>query len=143
MPRGNGNVKKIPRRTRIDLVLNVKALSTNKLYAGIKKRSWHYKKYRKVVFDLLKDVNKEGLNLTGNLTLHIEVGFSSPLSDLSNCIKGIEDILCEWLSFDDRQIVSMKLDKYLVNKGEEYMKISICKTRKKVDKRVKYGKKIY
>ncbi len=140
MPKGNGDVKKIPNRRRIDLEVPLKALSTNKLYAGVKKRSWHYKKFRKDMFKALNNIDKLGVKLTGSLTMNLEVGFSSPLNDLSNSIKGTEDILSEWLGFNDRQIVTMVLNKFLVNKGQEYIKVSICKTRKKIDKRYKEKK---
>ena len=59
--------------------------------------------------------------MTGNLNFVMIVGFSSSLSDLSNSVKAIEDILKDYFDFDDRQIVEIHLHKRLVNKGDEYM----------------------
>lgn len=137
MPNGNGNVKKIPTKGKIHLTIPLKALSTNKLYAGVKKRSWHYKKFRKEMFRFLGNIEKVGVCLSGNLVMDMEVGFSSPLNDLSNSIKGTEDILAEWLGFNDRQIVTMVLNKFLVKKGDEYIKVTLRKTKKNVDRRRK------
>lgn len=132
---GNGSP---PRRKKqnIDVVLHLPALSTNKLYAGVKRRSHHYKTYRKRVFKILNEYDSN-VNLKGNLSLYLEVGFSSPLSDLSNAIKGLEDLLCEYFRFDDRQIVHIEMNKFLVNKGEEYIKAQVKKSRKNIDRRSK------
>lgn len=136
--RGNGSPKK-KRKDSYSIILPIKALSTNKLYAGVKTRSWHYKKYRKKVFQLL-DGSGGNLNLSGNLQLTMEVGFSSPLSDVSNAVKGIEDILSEYLGINDRQIFVLHVEKYLVHKGDEYIKVKINKVRRKFDKRTKGNK---
>lgn len=138
MPKGNGNVKKNGVKRRVELTIPMAALSVNKLYGGVKKRSYHYKKFRKNIFRYLADstdYRRNGVSLNGNLTLKMEVGFSSPLSDLSNAIKGIEDVLAEFYNFNDRQIVRIELDKILVKKGDEYMKVTISQNRKKIDRR--------
>jgi len=135
MPRGNGNVRKTKIRRRIDVTIPYPALSTNKMYSGRKRRSVYYKSFRKKVFQYLDGHLDGHVNLRGNLGLKLEVGFSSPLSDLSNAIKALEDIMTEYLHFNDRQIVHIEMFKYLVNKGEEYMKLSIYKTKRNVDRR--------
>jgi len=117
------------------------ALSTNKLYGGRKHRSFHYKKYRKDIFKFLKDNYPDPVNLKGNLVLTMEVGFSSSLSDLSNSVKGIEDCIASFYNFNDRQIISIRLEKYLVNKGDEYIKLKLRGSKRDIDRRVKYGRK--
>lgn len=131
--------KKPKRRKRrsLDLKIPIKAISTNKLYGGKKVRSWYYKKYRKQIFRFLDDNYRDEVSLTGNLTMELEVGFSSTLNDASNSIKGVEDCIAEYYKFNDRQIVSIKVDKYLVNKGKEYTLVKIKKTRKNIDRRSK------
>lgn len=138
MPKGNGSPRKHTRKQSIKLYLPVPALSTNKMYSGRKTRSWHYKKFRKQVFALLKDESKH-VDLSGNLQLSMDVGFSSPLSDLSNAQKSIEDIIAEYFEFNDRQIVSIKLEKFLVNKGDEFMRIILKKSKRDIDGRSKHG----
>ncbi len=125
----------------LNLNIPYPALSTNKLYAGVKRRSWYYKKYRKDIFKYLKDNHSDQVSLKGNLILTMEVGFSSPLSDVTNSIKGIEDCIAEFYKFNDRQIVEVIVSKYLVNKGYEYTKLSVRGTRRNIDRRVKYGRK--
>jgi len=135
MPRGNGDVIKTNVKRRVDLVLPFAALSTNKMYSGRKRRSVYYKFFRKKLFKYLDEKFKAPVKLTGNLSLSLEVGFSNSLSDLSNAIKSVEDVLAEYLGFNDKQIVQIELSKYLVHKGDEYMKVSIFKTRKNIDRR--------
>lgn len=122
----------------LDLKIPIKAISTNKLYGGKKVRSWYYKKYRKEVFQFLKANYDDKVSLTGNLVLELEVGFSSPLNDASNSIKGIEDCIAEYYAFNDRQIVTIVVNKFLVNKGEEYTLVKLRKTRKNIDRRRKH-----
>ena len=128
-------------RRRVDIELPFPALSTNKLYTGRKRRSVYYKAFRKQIFKYLDENLDNNVNLKGNLTLCMDVGFSSPLSDLSNAVKGIEDVMTEYLCFNDRQIVHIELNKFLVNKGEEFMKLKIFKTKRSIDRR-KNGKKV-
>jgi len=135
MPAGNGSPCRTRVKRRVDVRIDLPALSTNKLFQGRKHRSYHYKVFRKKVFTILREELRETYKLNGNLALCMTVGFSSKLSDLSNSIKAIEDILCEYLGFDDRQIVKIELYKYIVPKGEEYMDITISKTRKNIDMR--------
>lgn len=141
MPRGNGDVKRRRIRRRVDVTIPIAALSVNKMYSGRKRRSYFYKQFRKQVFNYLNDNLDNHVNLKGNLGLSIEVGFSSSLSDLSNSLKAIEDIMTEYLDFNDKQIVHITMDKYIVEKGEEYMKLSIFKTKRNVDRR-SHGKEI-
>lgn len=128
--------------SRFSVELPSKPISTNNLYRGKKVRSYDYKKYRKEVFRFLEDNcrDAEDYDLTGNLYLELEIGYSSPLSDVSNGVKGIEDVLTEYLQFNDRQVVTVVLNKYLVNKGKEYTKVILRKSRKNIDRRTKYAK---
>jgi Holliday junction resolvase RusA-like endonuclease len=107
---------------------------------GRKVRSYEYKKFRKEVFAFLEDNVKADVRLEGNLAFNMEVGLSNPLFDASNSIKGVEDVLAEFFQFNDKQVVSLHVDKYLVNKGEEYMKISLRSIKRNIDRRSKYVK---
>lgn len=139
MPKGNGDVIKKRVRKSVDLELHLPALSVNKMYTGVKRRSVYYKSFRGKVFKLLSQLDNYRccVRLDGNLNFKMEIGFSNRASDLSNAVKAIEDILAEYYKFNDKQVVHIELDKYLVNKGDEYMKIYINKSRKNIDKRRK------
>lgn len=126
----------MPRKKQsLDLMLPFKALSTNKLYLGRKIRTKEYETFRKGVLTYLAENYTKDVDLSGNLVLSLETGFSSPLADLSNSIKGAEDVVAEYFNFNDRHIVSINMDKYLVPKGEEYIKLTIKKTKKNIDRR--------
>jgi len=137
--RGNGSPKKKRSKQSLHLEIPVKPLSTNKMYSGTKRRSFHYKKFSKEVMSYLNEhYDKRGLSLRGNLKLCMEVGLSSKLMDCSNTIKCIEDIVVKWAeAFDDRQVYSLHVEKYIVAKGDEYIKFSITKLRSNRDLRGK------
>jgi len=141
--RGKGSPPKKRARHGIQLKLPYKALSTNKIYGGRKHRSVYYKRFRKDVLGYLsREYDGRSVALCGNLQLYMKVGVSSPLSDLSNCLKAIEDCVMEWLNkqgvkVDDRQFVRILLEKRLVNKGSEYMNLELKKYRKNIDRRYK------
>lgn len=143
MPRGNSNVRRSRVKRSLDLKLPIKAISTNKLYAGQKRRSWVYKNYRKQVFKFLGEQYPDKVSLSNQLSVDMEVGFSSTLCDLDNSLKGILDVIAAFYDFNDRQIYRIVISKYLVNKGEEFTNIKIRNYKKQVDRRHKgNGKKI-
>lgn len=121
----------------LDLSLPFKAFSTNDLYSGRKVRSYKYKSFRKSVLAYLAENYEQRVDLKGNLVLSLEIGYSSPLADASNGIKGIEDVIAEYFKFNDRFVVELHVEKYLVNKGSEYMRLKLKKTTKDIDRRVK------
>ena len=136
---GRGSPKKRRKRQALHLRIPIKPLSTNKMYSGVNRRSIYYKRFsREVMEHLNKHYSKDGLALTGNLKLSMEVGVSSKLMDASNCIKSIEDIIVKWAQcFDDRQVYSLHVEKYIVAKGDEYIKFSLTKLRSNRDMRRK------
>lgn len=69
--------------------------------------------------------------------MHLEVGFSSPLADLSNSVKAIEDIIAEYFEFNDKMVIDTILRKYLVPKGEEYIKVLFKGCKREYDFRKK------
>jgi Holliday junction resolvase RusA-like endonuclease len=130
------DIKKTRRKQGITLEIPYPALSTNKIYAGVKRRSHYYKKFRKNVLGYLEEEYggvQRDLCLTGNLQLHMIVGFSSPLSDLSNSVKAIEDCAAEFLGFNDRYIARILLEKRMVKKGSEFITFNLKKYRKDID----------
>jgi len=134
-----GSPKKKRSKHSLHLEIPIKPLSTNKMYSGTKRRSIYYKKFsREVMEHLNANYDKRGLSLKGNLKLCMEVGLSSTLMDCSNCIKSIEDVVVKWAeSFDDRQVYSLHVEKYIVHKGDEFIKFSITKLRSNRDLRRK------
>jgi hypothetical protein len=127
----------MPSRKTVNVKIPIKAISTNRLYAGVKRRSGVYKGYRAQVLKWLEENCPYTVDFPKNMVLTMEVGFSSPLSDASNAVKGIEDVVAEYFGFNDRQIVTVHIDKYLVDKGSEYTHIKLRSTNKNIDRRTK------
>ena len=101
------------------------------MYAGVKRRSVYYKRFSSEVMEYLNaNYDKRGLSLKGDLKLTMSVGVSSKLMDATNTIKAIEDVVVKWAEcFDDRQVYSVNVEKYIVNKGDEFIKLSLTKLR--------------
>jgi Holliday junction resolvase RusA-like endonuclease len=119
----------------LKIQLPYKAISTNKLYLGAKVVSPEYKRFKRDVGLYLVANYPKPVDLKGNLVMTLEVGLSSSLADGSNTVKGIEDSLAEHFKFNDKQIVTTHIEKYLVDKGSEYMLVTLRKTRKNIDRR--------
>lgn len=132
------NKKKRPQI--IELMLPLKALSTNEMWQGRKQRSYGYKNFRRKTFKLLQEYQKEH-GIHGNMVMYLSVGFSSKAADLSNALKAIEDVLMEYFGMDDKRTVDIHLRKYYVYRGDEFIKVKITRSRRKnVDLRLNYKK---
>ena len=59
------------------------------------------------------------------LKLSLKFGFSSPLCDLDNPVKQVQDGICNWLGIDDRRIHQLVISKEIVNKGKEFIRFQI------------------
>ncbi len=116
--------------------LPYKALSTNRLFLGRKVPTAEYKRFQQDISEYLKlNYKVNGKKLEGNLVMYLEVGLSNPLSDGSNTLKSIEDCIARHFGFNDKQVVTHHISKYLVDKGKEYMVVKLMKTKKNIDRR--------
>jgi Holliday junction resolvase RusA-like endonuclease len=101
--------------------INIKPLSINQAFQG---RRFKTDKYDKYIKDVLIQLPK--LSYTkDNITLIIEFGYSSKLSDLDNCLKPFIDCLTKKYNIDDRYINKIIATKEIVKKGNEYIKFKI------------------
>jgi Holliday junction resolvase RusA-like endonuclease len=105
----------------MEVKLDIKPLSVNQAFKGKKFKTPEYTKYEKKVLYMLPKVNIP----LPPYEIHFVFGFSSKASDLSNPTKLIEDILCKKYKFDDRHVSRIVLDKAIVPKGKEFIKIKI------------------
>lgn len=123
---------------KIEVFLPVKPLSTNDMWMGRKRRSFEYQKFRRQMFKALKEYSNLH-SIKGNMVLIAEVGLSSAAADLSNTVKAMEDVLMEYFKLDDKHTVDIHLRKFLVYRGDEFIKVKIHKSRRKnVDLRKHY-----
>lgn len=102
-------------------IINIKALSVNSCYQGRRFKNDTHKKYVANVLCQLQSFN------IGNppYKLELEIGLSSRLQDLDNCIKVFQDCLTIKYNFNDRDIFEIHAKKEIVKKGLEYIKYNI------------------
>jgi Holliday junction resolvase RusA-like endonuclease len=104
-----------------EIHLHEKPLSVNLAWKGQKFKSDKYKIFeRKVLFLLPPKVV-----IPDMIRIEFIFGFSSKASDLDNPVKPLLDILQKKYAFNDSHVWEMEIQKKIVPKGEEYMKINI------------------
>lgn len=104
-------------------IINIKPLSVNEAFNGLRTRSKKYDAFIKSMMFLLP--NRIDCPDPLNIKLAIEFGFSSKGSDIDNCCKSFIDCLVKKYGFDDRYIYEMHVFKEIVKKGSEYIKFKI------------------
>ena len=134
---GRGSPKK-QKKQRLHVKFEFPVISANKLWITKGRRrfpSGYYSKFKKKVFEALGEqgYSRGCLNLSGNLKVQMDVGFSNKRSDLDNAVKGVLDTLVAFFGkWDDSQVVELHMKKFIVPKGEEYFKVLITKTRRQI-----------
>lgn len=103
--------------------VNIKPLSTNRLFQGRRFRTPEYDAYELLIKNGVSDWQPA---LYDRMTFKIQVGLSSKNADLDNCIKGFVDILQKKLGFNDSKIYRIEAQKEIVPKGDEYIDVEIC-----------------
>ena len=93
--------------------INIKPLSVNQAWEGQRFKTKLYKSFESSCLLLLP---KNNVNLTGELELNIEYGFSNKLSDIDNPTKMILDIMQKKYKFNDSQIYVLNIVKKIVKK---------------------------
>lgn len=103
--------------------LDIKPLSVNRVWQGRRFKTKEYKDYEQLALTLLpKELNfpKRPYHFI------IEFGFSSKAADADNCVKPILDIMQKKYGFNDKEVYRLWVEKKIVEKGKEYVKIEIC-----------------
>jgi len=103
--------------------INIKPLSVNEAFNGMRTRSKKYDAFIKSMMFLLP--NKIEYPDPLNIKLAIEFGFSSKGSDIDNCCKSFIDCLVKKYKIDDRHVYELHVFKSIVKKGSEYIKFRI------------------
>lgn len=102
--------------------LYVKPLSANEAFNGRKVKTAKYRSFEKELLLMLpagKIENKKRLKIT------YEFGFSNLQSDIDNAIKQTTDILSKKYGFNDMYVMELIVAKFVVEKGQEYIKFKI------------------
>ena len=112
----------------MEFKLNVKPLSANQMYYRNKKKTVNYCRYQDEVYEELRDSKWEFGD--SEVEIHLKVGLSSRLADLDNTIKPLLDTLQSiYPEFNDKMVFRIEADKEIVEKGKEYMNVSILQNK--------------
>lgn len=103
--------------------IDIKPLSVNQCFNGMRTRSKKYDAFIKsMMFLLPKQIDYPD---PLNIKLAIEFGFSSKGSDIDNCCKSFIDCLVKKYKIDDRHLYELHVFKTIVPKTKEYIKFKI------------------
>lgn len=97
--------------------LDIKPLSVNEAFKGRRFKTPAYKRYERDVCLMLA----AGRVPEGELSLKVDVGFSSAASDIDNILKPFIDCLQKRYKFNDKRIVELHIKKHKVGKGAEFI----------------------
>lgn len=101
--------------------LNIKPLSVNTAFTGVRYKTDEYKQYAKLVLLSLKPMKIPD----GKLEIRYKFGLSNSGADLDNCVKQFQDLLCAKYNFNDNRIYRIIAEKEIVPKGQEFIEFSI------------------
>lgn len=102
--------------------VKIKPLSVNQAWQGKRYKTPKYKAWEK---ELLLKLKPCKIDLKARLSVFIEFGYSSSLSDIDNGLKPFLDVLQKKYKFNDRNIYSLEVRKTIVKKGSEFIKFNI------------------
>lgn len=98
--------------------LDIKPLSVNEAWKGRRFKTDKYNTYEKKVLLMLPKCE-----INDFTSIEITYGFSNSLSDIDNPTKMLLDILQKKYNVNDRDITRLVLNKEIVKKGKEFIKI--------------------
>jgi Holliday junction resolvase RusA-like endonuclease len=102
--------------------INIKPLSVNECWQGRRFKTKKYKAYESELLLKLKPLTVPD----GELSLNITVGLSNALADIDNILKPFIDILQKKYGFNDRDIMSLNIEKVKAEKGCEFIKFNLA-----------------
>lgn len=103
--------------------LNIKPLSVNRAYTAVKvagkaslAKSKEYKAYTKQLPLLLPEMHQLP---PGNLVLLIRFYFATAASDVDNCVKPMQDLICDYYGVNDNKIYLLVVEKLTGHRDNE------------------------
>lgn len=116
--------KRLERDLPIEFTLQCLPLSTNMMSGRSKTfETKEYQEYRTQIAKVAGGIY--GVQKSDKFELRVEVGFSSKRNDADNILKPLLDSItgCIDDAFDDSQVYHIEVDKLIVKKGQEYIKV--------------------
>ena len=104
--------------------INIKPLSINDAWKGMRYPTDDYKQYKKDLAYILPNV-KIALEAKKKYVIYLKWGFSSRASDWDNPIKPTQDCIAKRYGFNDKLIYRAIVEKEIVPKGKEYFEFKI------------------
>mgnify|MGYP002633877066 CR=1 FL=1 len=101
--------------------INIKPISVNEAFKG---RRFKTEKYNSFEQEFILKLPNLSIGIPP-YKLILEMGLSSKGSDLDNTIKQTQDCLSKKYGFNDNQIYEIQAVKFIVQKGDEYIKFDI------------------
>lgn len=102
--------------------INIKPISANSAFIGTKVKSAKYRSFEK---ELLLKLPNDNIPNKRPLRLSYEFGFSNLQSDIDNAVKQTTDVLSKKYGFNDMYVMELNVKKFVVEKGQEYIKFNI------------------
>ena len=106
------------------IVINLKPVSTNKIWKGKRWMSKEGAQFKKDCLLLLRAKQAKLKVMEGEMSIHFRFGLSREM-DTSNCIKLVEDCVALALGVDDIKFRGMTATKEKVAKGKEFIAVEI------------------
>ncbi len=101
--------------------IDIKPLSVNQCWQGRRFKTPAYKNYEEELLWKLPAMKLP----KPPYSLSIEVGLSSKNADIDNVLKPLIDILQKKYDFNDKLVYSLKIKKFNVKKGKEFILFSL------------------
>jgi Holliday junction resolvase RusA-like endonuclease len=101
--------------------INIKPLSVNDAFKG---RRFKTDKYKSFENEMLFSLPIKFIGIPPYI-IKLEFGFSSKASDIDNPVKQTIDCLSKKYKFNDNQVYRLEVEKFIVDKGNEYIKFDI------------------
>lgn len=136
----NKTGEKRKRFSQVSASVPLKPFSANKMYTGRKRKSIYYKQFIREVLTSLED-DARSVPRSGMLRVCFVFNVENIAADVDNMVKPMLDILQTKYGFNDRQVFSLVVDKYLVDADEVGIYYEIKKYNGVYDKRTKKRKK--
>ena len=103
-------------------------MSANNMFYRNKQKTVNYRHFQQEVSDVIGEDKWE--HGDSEVMIVLEVGLSSKRADLDNTIKPLLDTLqYVFDGFDDNKVFRIEADKKLVEKGKEYLDVSILQNK--------------
>jgi Holliday junction resolvase RusA-like endonuclease len=106
--------------------MNIKPLSCNKAWRGVRYKTDDYKAYEKELLYTLPNIKLP----EPPYQIEYIYGYSSESSDWDNAIKQTTDILAKKYQFNDKLIKRGIIEKVIVPKGQEHFEFKITHYKK-------------